>query len=195
MFVSFVIYNYIHAEVLLIISGPKVQFSFYKLWKIGSLGRLNSTLETGRTFGEVPLALLNVAPGNQTYYVFDNTFNVLNFYEFVTDTYAALHLEHNFNGRIISRIPILKKSGLRTIIGFKSFIGSISKENVALNTTGAQHETRLIAPETKPYYEYSAGIANIFKVLNINFNFRGNYFDNNPNVRTFGVNGGLEFEF
>ena len=173
----------------------KIQFSFFNLWKIGSLGRLSSTFETGQTFGEVPLTLLSIAPGNQTYYMFYNTFNQLDFYEFVTDKYAAIHLEHNFNGRIISRIPILKKSGLRTVIGFKAFIGSISDENIALNTTGNLYETALFAPNSTPYYEYSAGIANIFKVLNINFNFRGNYFDNTPNVRKFGITAAFDFKF
>ena len=172
----------------------KVQLSFYKLWKIGGLGRLKTSLETGKTFGEVPLALLSVAPGNQTYFIFNNTFNLLNFYEFTTDRYAALHLEHNFNGRIFSRIPFLKKTKLRTVIGFKTFLGDISDENIALNTTGNSMETILNAPSDKPYYEYSVGVTNIFKILRVDFNFRGNYFDN-PEARKFGITAGLRFNF
>jgi len=172
----------------------KVQFSFSKLWKIGGFGRLKTSLETGKTFGEVPLGLLNVAPGNQTYFMFNNTFNLLDFYEFVTDQYAALHLEHNFNGRIFSRIPLLKKTQMRTVIGFKTFIGDLSDKNRILNTTGNSVEIPLIAPSKEPYYEYSVGVANIFKVLRIDFNFRGNYFDN-TDVRKFGITAGLEFNF
>ncbi|WP_405608108.1 DUF5686 family protein [Polaribacter sp. Asnod1-A03] len=172
----------------------KVQFSVFKLWKIGALGRLKTSLEAGKTFGEVPLALLSVAPGNQTYFMFSNTFNLLNFYEFVTDQYASLHLEHNFNGRIFSRIPLLKKTKMRTVIGFKTFLGNISDANVALNTTGNTAEIPLIAPSIEPYYEYSVGVANIFKVLRVDFNFRGNYFDN-ADARRFGITAGLEFNF
>jgi len=172
----------------------KVQFSFFKLWKIGGLGRLSSSLETGKTFGTVPLALLSIAPGNQTYFIFNNAFNLLNFYEFVTDQYASLHLEHNFNGRIFSRIPLLKKTKLRTVIGFKTFLGNISDKNIALNTTGNTAEIPLIAPSTKPYYEYSVGVANIFKVLRVDFNFRGNYYEN-TDARKFGITAGLEFNF
>ncbi|MCG1036045.1 DUF5686 family protein [Polaribacter sargassicola] len=172
----------------------KVQLSIFKLWKIGALGRLKTSLEAGKTFGEVPLALLSVAPGNQTYFMFNNTFNLLNFYEFVTDQYTSLHLEHNFNGRIFSRIPLLKKTKMRTVVGFKTFIGNISDENVALNTTGNTAEIPLIAPSIKPYYEYSIGVANIFKVLRVDFNFRGNYFDN-TDARRFGITAGLEFNF
>ncbi|WP_343328885.1 DUF5686 family protein [Polaribacter staleyi] len=172
----------------------KVQFSFFKLWEIGGLGRLKTSLETGKTFGEVPLGLLSVAPGNQTYFIFNNTFNLLNFYEFTTDKYASFHLEHNFNGRIFSRIPLLKKTKLRTVIGFKTFIGNISDKNIALNTTGNSNEILLRAPSKEPYYEYSVGVANIFKILRVDFNFRGNYLDN-PEARKFGITAGLRFNF
>ncbi|QVY67419.1 DUF5686 family protein [Polaribacter sp. Q13] len=172
----------------------KVQVSLFKLWEIGGLGRLKTSLEIGQTFGEVPLGLLSVAPGNQTYFIFNNTFNLLNFYEFVTDKYASFHLEHNFNGRIFSRIPLLKKTKLRTVIGFKTFLGAISDKNVALNTTGNSAETTLTAPSQDPYYEYSVGVANIFKLLRVDFNFRGNYFDNTE-ARKFGITAGIRFNF
>ena len=76
-----------------------------------------STVEIGKTFdGDVPLALLSVIPGNQTVFSLYNTFPNLDFYEFVTDTYATVLLEHNFNGRIFSRIPFLRKLNLREIV-------------------------------------------------------------------------------
>jgi hypothetical protein len=172
----------------------KVQFSFNNLWKIGSLGRLKTSLETGKTFGEVPLGLLHIAPGNLTYFNFENTFNLLDFYEFTTDTYASLHLEHNFNGRIFSRIPILKKTKLRTIIGFKTFWGQLSEKNKTLSTTGNSAEIPLIAPSSKPYYEYSVGVANIFKLLRLDLNYRGNYLEH-ANARKLGVTASLSFSF
>jgi hypothetical protein len=172
----------------------KIQFSFFRLWKIGGLGRLKTSLETGKTYGEVPLSLLSVAPGNQTYFIYDNTFNLLNFYEFVTDTYASFHLEHNFNGRIFSRIPLLKKTNLRTVIGFKTFVGSLSDKNIALNSTGNNVEIPLTAPSKNPYYEYSVGVSNIFKLLRVDFNFRGNYLEK-TDARKFGITAGLRFNF
>ena len=88
----------------------RLQFSYTQPWQIGGFGRLLSTVEIGKTFdGDVPLALLSVIPGNQTVFSLYNTFPNLDFYEFVTDTYATVHLEHNFNGRIFSRIPFLRK--------------------------------------------------------------------------------------
>lgn len=52
----------------------------------------------------------------------------------------------------------------------------------------------LIAPSDEMYWEYSFGIGNIFKVLRVDFNFRGNYFDN-PNARPFSVTGSFGFNF
>ena len=169
----------------------KVQFSYRQPWQIGGFGRLTSSLELGKTFGEVPLGLLSVVPGNQTLFSLYNTFPNLDFYEFVTDTYATLHLEHNFNGRLFSRIPLLRKLNLREIVALRGAWGQLSDENIALS---APTNIPLVAPEDQIYWEYSFGVGNIFKILRIDFNFRGNYLDN-PNARAFGVTGTFGFNF
>ncbi len=169
----------------------RLQFSYTQPWQLGGFGRLLSTVEVGRTFGEVPLSLLNVIPGNQTLFSIYNTFPNLDFYEFVTDTYVSVHFEHNFNGRIFSRIPVLRKLNLREIVGLRGAWGSLSDENIALNSP-----TNIIlqAPDEQIYYEYSFGIGNIFKIFRIDFNFRGNYLDS-PNARPFSVTGTFGFFF
>lgn len=164
----------------------KLQFSYAQPWFIGGLGRMRTSLELGKTYGEVPLSLLSVVPGNQTFFAFFNTFNQLDFYEFVTDTYASLHMEHNFNGRLFARVPLLRKLNLRAVIGFRAAWGQLSDENILLNTTNNIAQIELKAPDSTPYYEYSVGVANIFKFLRVDFNFRGNYLEN-PNARRFGV--------
>ncbi|WP_298532848.1 DUF5686 and carboxypeptidase-like regulatory domain-containing protein [uncultured Algibacter sp.] len=171
----------------------KIQFRYLQPWQIGAFGRLNTTIETGKTFGALPLGLLSVIPGNQSYWSIYNTFSQMDFYEFVTDSYSAVHIEHNFNGRIFSRIPVIKKWNLRAIAGFRTVIGDISQESKDLNATGLEY----VAPSASPYYEYSFGIGNIFKVFRIDFNFRGNYLNpiENPNARKFGVTGSFGFQF
>ncbi|WP_435134563.1 DUF5686 family protein [Formosa sp. A9] len=168
----------------------KVQFSYTQPWQLGGFGRLLTTIEAGKTFGEVPLGLLSVIPGNQAYFSIYNTFSQLNFYEFITDTYASAHLEHNFNGRLFARIPLLRKLNLREIIGIRGVWGDISEKNIALNASNITYR----APTDKVYYEYSFGIGNIFKVFRIDFNFRGNYLEN-PDARDFGVTGTFGFYF
>lgn len=171
----------------------KLQFSYNRQWFVGGFGRMRTSLEAGKTFGEVPLGLLSVVPGNITYFAFFNTFSQLNFYEFVTDTYTTFHFEHNFNGRLFARIPFLRKLNLRTIVGFRTAWGQLSNENILLNTTNNPAQIQLRAP-TSPYYEYSIGVGNILKILRVDFNFRGNYLDN-PGARKFGITFGTGFNF
>ena len=176
----------------------KLQFSYVQPWQLGGFGRLTATVEAGKTFGAVPLGLLSVIPGNQTYFSIYNTFSQLDFYEFVSDTYTSLHVEHNFNGRIFSRIPWLRKLNLREILSVRGVWGELSQENVALNNVPSNpNNITLLAPNKRPYYEYSLGIDNIFKVFRIDFNFRGNYKNKTlyPNARKFGITGTFGFNF
>ena len=147
-------------------------------------------LEIGKTINPVPLLLLNIVPGNQTIFTSRKVFDLLAYYEFVTDQYIALHLEHNFNGRIFSRIPLLRKLQWRELIGVRGVIGSVSKENVLINLPS---NVPLNAPE-QLYWEYHFGIGNIFKIFRIDFEYRGSYLDV-PNATKFAVKGGFGFYF
>jgi hypothetical protein len=100
-----------------------------------------------------------------------------------------LHLEHDFNGRLFSRIPYLKKLNLREIIGIKSIYGSVSDQNIALNASGFKYQ----AP-TNGYWEYHAGIGNIFKVFRLDFAWRGSY-ENLPEANKFSIKGSFGFYF
>ena len=172
----------------------RMQLFYRQPWQIGGFGRLFSNVELGKTFGEVPLGLLNVVPGNQSYFSIFNTFPLLDYYDFVTDTYASVHLEHNFNGRIFSRIPFMKKLNLREIVAVRGVWGELSQENINLDSTGFILSETAGAPNDKMYWEYSLGVGNIFKVFRIDFNFRGNYLEA-PNARKFGVTGSFGFNF
>lgn len=167
----------------------KVQLYYKQPIIIGPLGRTNIIVEVGKTFGKVPLGLLSVIPGNQTYFTIENTFSNLNFYEFVSDQYATLQWNHNFNGRIFSRIPFMRKLNWRELISIKGVYGSISDENRAINASGLVYN----APE-KGYWEYSAGIGNIFKIFRIDFAWRANYL-NVPETNRFTVKGSFGFNF
>jgi len=167
----------------------KLQLYYKKPIIIGALGRTDLTLELGKTFGKVPLGLLNVIPGNQSYFIIKNTFNNLNFYEFVSDQYATFQWEHNFQGRLFARIPFMRKLNWREIIGLKGVYGSVSDENKAINASGLIYKS----PEAV-YWEYSAGIGNIFKVFRIDFSWRGNYL-NTPDANKFAIKGAFGFHF
>ena len=167
----------------------KIQLYYKQPIIIGPLGRSNVIVEVGKTFGTIPLGLMNVIPGNQTYFTIENTFSNLNFYEFVTDQYATLQWEHNFGGRIFSRVPFMRKLNWREIVGAKGVYGTISDANRAINASGLTY----VAPQDV-YWEYSAGIGNIFKVFRIDFAWRGSYL-NTPDTQRFSVKGSFGFYF
>ena len=69
-----------------------------------------------------------------------NTFNNLDYYRLSTNkNYAELHAEHNFQGYILNRIPLLKKLNFNLILG--AHAASIDQQ--------------------KPYQEFNVGIGNI----------------------------------
>lgn len=186
--------QYVHGQQGLLDSNfnyNRLQMSYVRPWQIGSLGTLRTSIEAGKTFDPLPLALLHVVPGNQTLFSIYNTFPNLDFYEFVTDTYVSGHLEHNFNGRIFSRIPFLRALNLREIVGVRAVWGELSPENRTLN---APNGLELNAPNKNAYWEYSLGIGNIFKIFRLDANFRGNYLDH-PGARPFSITGSFGFGF
>lgn len=168
----------------------KVQFYYKQPILVGGFGRLFTTFEAGKIFGAVPLGLMGVVPGNQSFFVIDNTYNLMNYYEFMADEYVSLHFEHNFNGRLFARVPFLRKLNWREIIGIKGVYGTISDENRAIN---AQTAIPYTAPDNV-YWEYHAGIGNIFKVLRIDFAWRGSYL-NLPDANKFAVKASFGFHF
>ena len=167
----------------------KLQFFYRQPVLVGGFGRLFTTFETGKIFGEVPLGLMGVIPGNQSWFVIENTYNLLDYYDFVADEYASLHFEHHFNGRLFSRVPYLRKLNLREIVGIKGVYGRVSEANKALNASGLTY----IAPEDI-YWEYHAGVGNIFKVLRIDFAWRGSYLEM-PDARKFAIRASFGFYF
>ena len=167
----------------------KVQLYYRQPLIIGAIGRSYITTEFGKTFGAVPLGLMSIIPGNQSYFTIDNTFSNLNYYEFVADTYVTVNYEHNFQGKLFARVPALRKLNLREIIDFRGVYGTISDENRLINASNIEYR----APENF-YYEYGFGIGNIFKVFRIDFSWRGNYIEL-PDARRFAVKGSFGFYF
>jgi hypothetical protein len=150
----------------------KLQFYYKQPLIIGPLGRSNIIIEIGKTFGHIPLGLMSVIPGNQSLFRIESTFNNLQFYEFVTDQYVTFKWDHDFHGRFFGRIPFMRKLNWRENIGFKSVYGTVSDQNRIINASGLMYN----APD-KVYWEYSAGVGNIFKLFRVDFSWRGSYLD------------------
>jgi len=166
----------------------KIQFYFDKRFLIGWLGRSVLQVEAGKLFGTAPLGLLNVVPGNQSYFLVNGSFQLVNYYEFVTDTYVAFKWTHNFEGRIFNKLPLLRRTKWRTLVFFNTVWGQISQANRQINLSGVDYT----APE-KPYVEYGVGITNIFKYMELDAFWRANY--KGPGRQNFGVKMNLRLDF
>ncbi|BAP29727.1 uncharacterized protein CHSO_0690 [Chryseobacterium sp. StRB126] len=172
----------------------KLQFMFYKPFLIGTLGKTIVNFEAGKNFNTVPLALQNIIPANLSYGLAPNTFSQLNYYEFVADAYTTLHLEHHFNGKILSYIPLIKKLKLREVAFIRGAYGTLSDASKAINVEGFKYS----APNEHIYFEYGFGIENIgignLRIFRVDFNWRGNYLDR-PDISKFGVKAGFQVGF
>ncbi|WGH74179.1 DUF5686 family protein [Tenacibaculum tangerinum] len=163
-------------------SYDKIQFKYSQPILLSKFGILDASIEAGKTFGTVPVALLSPVPANQTFSLVKNTFALLNYYDFVTDEYLAGHFEHHFNGFILNKIPLLKKLKLRSLVTFRAAYGNISQENRAINdglsNSEGVYNINYNAPK-KMYYEYSVGLENIgygnLRFLRIDAIWRSDY--------------------
>ncbi|PKF72882.1 hypothetical protein CW752_14930 [Chryseobacterium sp. PMSZPI] len=172
----------------------KVQFMFSKPFLLGTLGKTVVNFEAGKNFNTVPLALQNIIPANLSYGLVPNTFAQLNYYEFVADAYTTLNIEHHFNGKILSYIPLIKKLKLREVAFIRGAYGTLSDASKAINVEGFKYS----APSDHIYYEYGFGIENIgignLRLFRVDFNWRGNYLDR-PDISKFGVKAGIQVGF
>jgi hypothetical protein len=172
-----------------------------KRFYLSQLGYSDVTLEGGNTFGKVPFPLLTIHRANQTYSYQLDSYNLMNFLEFVSDHYASVNIDHSFNGFFFNKIPLIKKLKLREAISFKALMGGLRSENNPNNDPSLLQfpknelgETRTFELGRTPYIEGSVGIGNIFKVLRVDMVKRFNYLDN-PEVSEYGIRARVKFDF
>lgn len=162
---------------------------------MGRLGNALYRLEAGKIFSPVPYPLLEVHTGNETPFYYDATYNLMDYFEFASDTYASLHYEQYFEGLLFNRLPLIKKLKWRVLATSNILYGNLSKQNQglmpAVTPSGATQET-FKALGSKPYAEVGYGIENIFKVLRIDAFHRLTYLD--EGARKFGLKFSVQFK-
>jgi len=174
---------------------------FDKRFYLSQLGYTDLTVEGGYIFGQLPYPLLTIHRANQTYSYQLDSYNLMNFLEFVSDHYASFHIDHCFNGFIFNKVPLLKRLKLREYISFKALYGGIRDENnPALHPGLLQFPTAgdgtplTYALGKTPYTEGSIGVGNILKFFRVDLVERFNYLDN-PNTTRFGIRTRATFDF
>jgi hypothetical protein len=141
--------------------------------RLTPFGYLNYIIEGGKIFGKVPYPLMFLHPGNETYIYDWASYNMMNYYEFASDEFAALSLHQHFDGFFLNKIPLMRKLKWREVLVAKALYGAVAKGNRDV----------LLFPNTLHtfdhglYYEVGAGIENIFRIFRIDATWRLSYID------------------
>lgn len=167
----------------------KLNMTISQVLGMGSLGKSRYMLNAGKVFNPVAYPLLNVHLGNESPIYAVNSFNTMNYFEFVSDQYASLTYVHHFEGFFMNRIPLMKKLKWRIVTNAELLYGSVSKTNYNLIPI-EQRPFRTL--EKQPFVEVGYGIENIFKVVRVQVFHRLTYRDV-PNAQRIGVKVGFQF--
>jgi hypothetical protein len=153
------------------------------------MGYFKYIISAGKIFGNVPYPLLKLHEGNETYAFDPLSFNMMNYYEFVSDKYASIFAEQHFQGFFLNRIPLIRKLHWREVINCHLLFGSLSDKNRNISEFPAG-----LTWLDQPYYEAGAGIENIFKLLRLDAMWRFSYLDH-PNISRFGIRVSVHLSF
>lgn len=155
----------------------------YQRLQLGALGWMRINAEAGRIWGDLPYPLLILHSGNETFYYDDLAFNTMNYFEFISDRYAQLFVEHHFEGLFFNRIPLLRRLKWREVVVGKAVAGE-------LDLARTQKEMLLLpgmySLDNGPYVEVSAGVENILKILRVDGVWRLRYNDH-PGTNLFAL--------
>ncbi len=158
--------------------------SVSKRFFLNQLGFADMTLSGGKIWGTLPYPLLempNVFRDEDTRHEID--FSMMRSMEFVADEYIRLAFEHQLEGFILNKIPLIKKLKLREIWGGKMFYGRLSDANnpyisrdvVRFDTDADGNIMTHVFENKVPYWEGKVGIDNIFRLLRVEYIRRLNY--------------------
>jgi hypothetical protein len=177
----------------------KVKLSLNQHIRWGPLGAADLLISGEYIFEALPYPLLVNHLGNQTPIYSPVTFNLMNFGEFVSDSYVSFQYRHNFEGLLLNRIPLLRKLKWRLVGTANVLYGGLAQKSRDLILTELPGDIIPLSigslDRGKPYVELGYGVENIFKFFRVDFIHRLTYLDYNPNVKTrrFGILVGIQF--
>ena len=156
--------------------------SIYKRFWLKSWGKMDWLIKGGIEWEKVPFPLLIMPETNLSYIVQDYTFESINNMEFPTDRFVSAQLNWDLNGKILNRIPLIRKLKWREWIGFRVLWGELSDKNNPTLEQNAGSPLLMYFPEgcylldpKRPYMELTLGLHNIFKLIHVEYVRRLNY--------------------
>lgn len=136
------------------------------------LGQFDYMIYGGKYWGDsIPFMLLEVHPGNEIYYYNKQSFNLMNRFEFVSDHFLGVNIEHNFEKKLFNLLPFMRKTKMRQFWNVKTVWGDLTTANRAFNRLEfSGYRLRRLREEF--YTEVGTGIDNIFKFFRIDLVWR-----------------------
>ncbi|MFB6456457.1 DUF5686 family protein [Chitinophaga sp. Hz27] len=173
----------------------KVNFSVRQQFPLPGWGKVNYMVYAGKIFTDrLPFMLLQMHPGNETYYYNKEAFSLMNKYEFFSDRYAGINIEHNFNGKLLHLLPFMRKTGVRQFWNVKSVIGDLSNANRVYNHMEfAGYGMRSLKGNL--YTEVGTGFDNIFRFFRVDAVWRLYQQPTSAHSSDFGVFGSFRLQF
>ncbi|MCO5260698.1 MAG: DUF5686 and carboxypeptidase regulatory-like domain-containing protein [Crocinitomicaceae bacterium] len=167
----------------------KYEFTYDHRALAGVIGYIRYGFAVGYINGTAAYPFLKVHEGNQSFYLNKNTFNKLNYFEFISDRYVDAYIENHWGGLFLDYIPKVNKLKMRFVSSARATWGMISQ----------RHEKEMLLPPfTKqfgkiPYLEVSLGLENILNLIRIDVFYRVTH--QIPGASPFGVRARIDMFF
>lgn len=174
--------------------------SIYKRQWLGSFGYLDFHAVGQAQWNKVPFPMLILPPVNLSYFESEASVSLMRDWEFLNDRQVFASLSWDMNGKLLNRIPLIKKLKWREYFAVKGVWGNLTdKNNPYLEKN--QGDTELFKFPSKshvmnntPYWECVAGVHNIFKFFAVEYVRRLTYL-NNENISKWGIRFGFSLTF
>jgi hypothetical protein len=174
----------------------RTELGVRKRFWLSPFGYLDFYGQAGKVWDRVPYPLLHIPNANLSYSMEAETYSLMDPMEFINDRFLAWESTYHLNGWLFNRIPLIQRLKLREIVSFRGWYGDLSKKNNPY-TNGAglyQFPENTYMMGKKPYMEMGVGIANIFKLIRVDYVWRLSY-QHHPGTPNNGIRVEMVFGF